>query len=479
MRPAGTVARWASVSKCTSLLRSMNGSLPATIAVRHNTTEAAPQKTKFGPLKDEDRIFRNLYGRHDWRLKGAMARGDWYKTKEIVLKGDDWILNEIKGSGLRGRGGAGFPSGLKWSFMKQPDDGRPKYLVVNADEGEPGTCKDRDIMRHDPHKLVEGCLVACRAMGARAAYIYIRGEFYNEASNLQIAINEAYDAGFIGKNSCGTGYDCDIFVHRGAGAYICGEETALIESLEGKQGKPRLKPPFPANVGVFGCPTTVTNVETVAVAPDICRRGAAWFASFGRPRNTGTKLFNISGHVNNPCTVEEEMSMPLKEMIQRHAGDVIGGWDNLLAVIPGGSSTPMIPKHVCDDVLMDFDALVAAQSALGTAAVIVMNKQCDVVKAIARLASFYKHESCGQCTPCREGIDWMNTIMWRFAKGNAKVEEIDMIWELSKQIEGHTICALADGAAWPVQGLIRHFRPELEARFKQYHEQEAKAAVNQ
>jgi len=467
----------AGVTKFKPFLRSIQGSFSSTVAVRFNTTDAAPQKTKFGPLADQDRIFRNLYGRHDWRLKGALARGDWYKTKEIVLKGDDWIINEIKASGLRGRGGAGFPSGLKWSFMKQPDDGRPKYLVVNADEGEPGTCKDRDIMRHDPHKLVEGCLVACRAMGARAAYIYIRGEFYNEASNLQIAINEAYDAGFLGKNACGSGYDCDVFVHRGAGAYICGEETALIESLEGKQGKPRLKPPFPANVGVFGCPTTVTNVETVAVAPDICRRGGAWFASFGRPRNSGTKLFNISGHVNNPCTVEEEMSIPLKELIQIHCGDVIGGWDNLLAVIPGGSSTPMIPKRVCDDVMMDFDGLVAAQTALGTAAVIVMNKQCDVVKAIARLAAFYKHESCGQCTPCREGIDWMNTMMWRFAKGNAKVEEIDMIWELSKQIEGHTICALADGAAWPVQGLIRHFRPELEARFKAYHEQQEKLAV--
>jgi len=439
---------------------------------------APPMKTKFGPLADEDRIFRNLYGRHDWRLKGAMARGDWHKTKEIVLKGSDWIINEIKVSGLRGRGGAGFPSGMKWSFMNKPDDGRPKYLVVNADEGEPGTCKDREIMRHDPHKLVEGCLVACRAMGARAAYIYVRGEFYNETTNLQVAIKEAYDKGFLGKNACGSGYDCDVFVHRGAGAYICGEETALIESLEGKQGKPRLKPPFPADVGVFGCPTTVTNVETVAVAPDICRRGGAWFLSFGRPRNSGTKLFNISGHVNNPCTVEEEMSIPLKELIERHAGGVIGGWDNLLCVIPGGSSTPLIPKSVCDDVMMDFDALVAARTGLGTAAIIVMNKQTDVVKAIARLATFYKHESCGQCTPCREGCDWMNTMMWRFVEGNAKAEEIDLLWELTKQIEGHTICALADGAAWPVQGLIRHFRPELEARFAEFHAKKEAAAVS-
>lgn len=314
-------------------------------------------------------------------------------------------------------------------------------------------------------------------MGARAAYIYIRGEFYNEASNLQVAIKEAYQKGFLGKNACGSGYDFDVFVHRGAGAYICGEETALIESLEGKQGKPRLKPPFPADVGVFGCPTTVTNVETVAVAPTIVRRGGEWFAGFGRPRNTGTKLFNISGHVNNPCTVEEEMSVPLKDLIERHCGGVIGGWDNLLCVIPGGSSTPLIPQKVCDDVLMDFDALVAAQTGLGTAAVIVMNKQTDIVKAIARLALFYKHESCGQCTPCREGCDWMNTMMWRFVEGNAKTEEIDLLWELSKQIEGHTICALADGAAWPVQGLIRHFRPELEARFAEYHQKAGEAAA--
>lgn len=363
----------------------------------------------------------------------------------------------MKVSGLRGRGGAGFPTGMKWSFMNKPSDGRPKYLVVNADEGEPGTCKDREIMRHDPHKLIEGCLIAGRAMGARAAYIYIRGEFYNEASNMQLAIAEAYQAGLIGKNACGSGYDFDVFMHRGAGAYICGEETALIESLEGKQGKPRLKPPFPADVGVFGCPTTVSNVETVAVAPTICRRGGTWFASFGRTRNSGTKLFNISGHVNTPCTVEEEMSIPLKELIERHAGGIRGGWDNLLGIIPGGSSTPVIPKSVCEDVLMDFDGLVQAQTSLGTAAIIVMDKSTDIIKAISRLIMFYKHESCGQCTPCREGIAWMNKIMHRFVTGNARPAEIDMLWEISKQIEGHTICALGDGAAWPVQGKLHNF----------------------
>ncbi|XP_060576893.1 NADH dehydrogenase [ubiquinone] flavoprotein 1, mitochondrial-like isoform X2 [Ruditapes philippinarum] len=455
----------------------VNNLSPTTIvSVRNNTTEAKkPEKTKFGPLHDDDRIFQNIYGRHDFKLKASMQRVVWYKTKEIVEKGADWILKEIVTSGLRGRGGAGFPTGMKWGFMNKPSDGRPKYLCVNADESEPGTCKDREIMRHDPHTLLEGCLVAGAAMGARAAYIYIRGEFYNEASTLQIAVKEAYDAGLIGKNACGTGYDFDIYVHRGAGAYICGEETALIESLEGKQGKPRLKPPFPAEVGLFGCPSTVSNVETVAVAPAICRRGGDWFASFGRDRNRGTKLFNISGQVNNPCTVEEEMSIPLRELIERHAGGVIGGWDNLKAVIPGGSSTPIIPKSVCDDVLMDFDALIAAQTGLGTAAVTVINNQADIIRCIARLAHFYKHESCGQCTPCREGCNWMLTMMNRFVDGNGRTDEIDMLWEISKQIEGHTICALGDGAAWPVQGLIRHFRPEIEERMAMYQKKVASA----
>lgn len=285
---------------------------------------------------------------------------------------------------------------------------------------------------------------------------------------MQVAINEAYKAGFLGKDACGSGYEFDVFMHRGAGAYICGEETALIESLEGKQGKPRLKPPFPADIGVFGCPTTVANVETVAVAPTICRRGGPWFAGMGRARNSGTKLFNISGHVNTPCTVEEEMSIPLKELIERHAGGIIGGWDNLLGVIPGGSSTPVIPKHVCEEAIMDFDGLVAVQTSLGTAALIVMNKQTDIIKAIARLMEFYKHESCGQCTPCREGVSWMYNILTRFVKGDAHPDEIDALWEVSKQIEGHTICALGDGAAWPAQGLIRHFRPVVEERMAEF-----------
>lgn len=354
--------------------------------------------------------------------------------------------------------------------MPKKSDGRPSYVVINADEGEPGTCKDREIMRHDPHKLIEGCLIASYAMKANTCYIYIRGEFVEPYINLQKAIDEAYKSGYIGTNACGSGFDFNLYIHRGSGAYICGEETALIESLEGKQGKPRLKPPFPANIGLYGCPTTVTNVETIAVASTICRRGGAWFASLGRPRNSGTKLFAISGHVNNPCVVEEEMSIPLKELIERHAGGVRGGWDNLLAVIPGGSSVPILPKSICDNVMMDFDALRDVQSGLGTAAVMVFDKKTDVIDIIARLSAFYAHESCGQCTPCREGTPWLESMMYRFNKGNATIDEIDQILQISHQIEGQTICALGDAAAWPIQGLIRHFRPEMEDRIKKYKE---------
>jgi NADH-quinone oxidoreductase subunit F len=418
-------------------------------------------------LADKDRIFTNLYGEDDWRLAGARRRGVWDGTKELIHKGRDWIVEEIKNSGLRGRGGAGFPTGLKWSFMPKQTE-RPNYLVVNADESEPGTCKDRDILRYDPHRLLEGCLVAGVGMGASATYIYIRGEFYNEAVNLQAAIEEAYDAGLLGKNACGSGYDMDLYLHRGAGAYICGEETGLLESLEGRKGQPRLKPPFPAQVGLYGCPSTVNNVETIAVAPEILKRGASWFAGIGRPRNTGTKIYCISGHVNKPCNVEDAMSVPMRELIERHAGGVRGGWDNLMGVIPGGSSTPVLPKSICNEVLMDFDSLVAVKSALGTAGLIVMDKSTDIIKAIARLAAFYKNESCGQCTPCREGLGWVWRVLERMVAGNASIEEIDSLNDVTYEIEGHTICALADGAAWPVQGLIRHFRPEMERRIAEY-----------
>ena len=417
-------------------------------------------------LKDEDRIFTNLYGWFDRGLAGARKRGDWSNTSELLKNTPDEIVDLVKASGLRGRGGAGFSTGLKWSFMPKEVTDRPHYLIVNADESEPGTCKDREIMRNDPHKLVEGCLIGGYAIRARAAFIYIRGEFYNEAQKLQTAIDEAYDAGLIGKNACGSGYDFDVVLHRGAGAYICGEETALLESLEGKKGQPRLKPPFPAAAGLYGCPSTVNNVESIAVVPTILRRGPEWFAGLGREKNVGTKLFCISGHVNNPCNVEEEMGIPLKDLIEKHAGGVVGGWDNLLAVIPGGSSVRCIPKSICDDILMDFDSLVSVKSGLGTAAVIVMNRQTDIIKAIARLSYFYKHESCGQCTPCREGTGWMWRVMERLVSGEAEIEEIDALEKVTKQIEGHTICALGDAAAWPIQGLLAHFRDEVEDRIR-------------
>lgn len=416
-------------------------------------------------LLDKDRIFTNLYGYQDWGLKAAQKRGDWDKTKTLMARGQDAIIEEIKASGLRGRGGAGFPTGLKWSFMpKEPRADRPSFLVINADESEPGSCKDREIIRHDPHKLIEGALIAGYAMRARAAYIYIRGEYIREAERLELAVAEAYAAGLLGKNAAKSGYDFDVFVHRGAGAYICGEETAMIESLEGKKGQPRLKPPFPAGAGLYGCPTTVNNVESIAVVPTILRRGAPWFAGIGRKGNEGTKLFQISGHVEKPCVVEDAMGISFRELIEKHCGGVRGGWDNLLAVIPGGSSVPLVPAKDIIDASMDFDGLKAVGSGLGTAAVIVMDKSTDIVRAISRISYFYKHESCGQCTPCREGTGWMWRVMERLRTGDAQSHEIDTLWEVTKQVEGHTICALGDAAAWPIQGLLRHFRPELERR---------------
>ena len=428
-------------------------------------------------LTDKDRIFTNLYGYQDWGLKGAQARGDWDETARLMGLGQDAIIDIVKASGLRGRGGAGFPTGMKWGFMpKEPKEGKPNFLVINADESEPGSCKDREIIRHDPHKLIEGALIAGFAMRARACYIYIRGEFIREAETLFAAVQEAYDAGLLGKNAAKSGFDFDVFVHRGAGAYICGEETALLNSLEGKKGFPRLKPPFPAGAGLYGCPTTVNNVESIAVVPTILRRGAAWFKGFGREKNEGTKLFQLSGHINKPCVVEEAMSIPFRELIDKHGGGIRGGWDNLLAVIPGGSSVPLVPAAQIMDAPMDFDGLRDLGSGLGTAAVIVMDKSTDIVRAISRISYFYKHESCGQCTPCREGTGWMWRVMERLREGNADIHEIDMLWDVTKQVEGHTICALGDAAAWPIQGLIRHFRPELERRITEKQGQALEAA---
>ncbi len=416
-------------------------------------------------LNEKDKIYSNIYGFEDVTLKGAVSRGDFSDIKNIIAKGKEEIINEVKSSGLRGRGGAGFSTGMKWSFMPK-DDGKQHYLVINADEGEPGTCKDREIMRHEPFKLIEGAFIASFAMGATACYIYIRGEFFREAEALQRAVDECYEKGYLGNNACGTGEKFDFYIQRGAGAYICGEETALIESIEGKKGQPRLKPPFPAMFGLFGMPTTVNNVESIAGVGTIMRRGASWFSGIGRENNHGTKLFGISGHVNKPCVVEEEMGISLKELLEKHCDGVIGGWDNLKAVIPGGSSTPMLPKNLCDVAIMDFDGLREVGSSLGTAAVIVMDKSANLVKCITRLSAFYAHESCGQCTPCREGTNWMKQIMIRIANGQASSHEIDDLLEITKQIEGNTICALGDAAAWPIQGLFKHFRAEIESTLK-------------
>ena len=426
-------------------------------------------------LKHEDHIFTNLNGYNSFKLKDAKSRGCWSDTNKIIDRGSDWIIEEIRLSGLRGRGGAGFPTGLKWSFIPEKTE-TPKYLVVNADESEPGTCKDRDILRYEAHKLIEGSLLSSYAISSHTCYIYIRGEFYNEAKILQKAIDEAYESGLIGKNSCNSGWDFDIYLHRGAGAYIAGEETAMLESLEGKKAQPRLKPPFPAIIGLYGCPTIINNVETIAVVPDILKRGNKWFSSLGKPNNTGSKIFCISGHVNKPCNVEEELGIPLKELIEKYADGVTGGWKNLLAVIPGGSSVPLIPKKICDDIHMDFDSLEKANSSLGTAGIIVMNKSTDLLKAIARISRFYKKESCGQCTPCREGTGWMWRVIERFSKGKGSIDEIDTLYDVSKEVEGHTICALGDAAAWPIQGLIKNFRYLIEERIQKNNNSKKKVA---
>ena len=384
-------------------------------------------------LKDEDRIFKNLYNDLGADLISAKKRGDWKQTDELISKGRDWIIDEIKKSELRGRGGAGFPTGLKWSFAPKEVGTKPHYLVINADESEPGTCKDRDILRFEPHKLLEGCLITSYAVNAKVCYIYLRGEYFQEGLKLQLSL-------------------------------ICGEETAILESIEGNKGQPRLKPPFPAIVGLYGCPTIINNVETISVVPTILRRGAKWFASLGKPKNTGTKIFCISGNVNSPCNVEEEMGVKLKDLIEKHAGGVIGGWENLKAVIPGGSSMPLLPKEICENITMDFDALIENKSGLGTAGIVVINKDQDIIKCMARIARFYKHESCGQCTPCREGSGWMWRILERMSKGEASREEVEMLSDVTNQIEGHTICAFGEGSAWPVQGLLRHFKKEIIKR---------------
>ncbi len=420
-----------------------------------------------GILEDKDRIFTNLYGLHDVGLQSARERGAWNGTQLMLEQTPEWICEQIKQSGLRGRGGGGFSTGLKWTFMPQQEGERPHYLVVNADESEPGACKDREILRNEPHLVIESCLIASYAIRAHTCYIYIRGEYVFERERLEAAIREAYEAGLIGKSNI-HGWDFDLHITHGGGAYICGDETALMESLEGKKGQPRLKPPFPAGSGIYGCPTTINNLESITVVGTILRRGADWFAGFGRPKNSGTKLMAGSGHVMRPSVVEESMSIPMRKLIDDHFGGIRGGWGNLKAVIPGGISMPMLPVAQAEEALMDFDDLAGRHSGLGTATLIAMDKDTDLVRAVARMSYFFKHESCGQCTPCREGTGWMWRIMERMASGEAEMREIDILLDVASQVQGHTICGLGDAAAWPIQGLFRHFRHEVEDRINLY-----------
>ncbi len=397
-----------------------------------------------------------------WTLDSYLKVGGYQAWKRILRDkvAPAEIIEEVKRSGLRGRGGAGFPTGLKWTFMPRDFRGQ-MYVVCNSDESEPGTCKDRDILRFNPHAVIEGLAIAGYATGATVGYNYLRGEFMDEPfKRFEAALAEAYQAGLLGRDIQGSGVDFDCYAHLGAGAYICGEETALLESLEGKKGQPRYKPPFPANYGVYGQPTTVNNTESYASVPAILRRGGQWFADLGVANSGGTKCFSVSGHVNRPGNFEVPLGIPFKELLEL-AGGVRDG-HRLKAVIPGGSSVPVVPAEVMMEVTMDFDALAKAGSALGSGAVIVMDETTCMVHALARIARFYYAESCGQCTPCREGTGWMYRMICRIERGEAAPEELDQLVDVANHIEGHTICALGDAAAWPVQSFLRHFREEFE-----------------
>ncbi|MCY3729916.1 MAG: NADH-quinone oxidoreductase subunit NuoF [Rhodospirillaceae bacterium] len=402
------------------------------------------------------------FEREPWSLGHYLEVGG-YEAWRRVLAGE-WtpaaLIEEVKASGLRGRGGAGFPTGLKWSFMPR-DTGGQKYLVCNSDESEPGTCHDREILRYNPHALIEGMAIAGYAMGATVGYNYIRGEFLGEpVPRFEAALQEAYEAGWLGRNIRASGVDFDLYTFVGAGAYICGEETALLESLEGKPGKPRFKPPFPANYGLYGAPTTVNNTQSLASVPAIIRNGAKWFSDLGVKGSGGPCIFSVSGHVERPGNYELSLGVPFRELLDI-AGGMRGG-RKLKAVIPGGSSVPVLPAEIMFDVTMDFDALRNAGSALGTGAVVVMDETTCMVGMLRRIARFYFAESCGQCTPCREGTGWLYRVLTRIMQGEGRQQDIDMLVDVANKIEGHTICALGDAAAWPVQSFIRHFRHEFE-----------------
>ena len=397
-----------------------------------------------------------------WTLENYFKVGGYAAWKRLLQEKTPPkdVIEEVKKSGLRGRGGAGFPMGLKWSFMAAPGD-KQKYMVCNSDESEPGTCKDRDILRFNPHALVEGLAIACYATGATVAYNYMRGEFMDEPfQRFEQALAEAYQQGFLGKNVMGSGIDVDIYCSLGAGAYICGEETALLESLEGKKGQPRFKPPFPANFGLYGMPTTINNTESFSSVPSIIRNGGQWFADLGVPNSGGTKCFSVSGHVNKPGNFEIPMGMPFRDLLAL-AGGVRDG-HTLKAVIPGGSSVPVVPGEVMLEANMDYDSIKNAGSMLGSGAVVVMDETTCMVRMLQRIARFYYSESCGQCTPCREGTGWLYRMLTRIIDGQGSMADLDKLVDVANKIEGRTICALGDAAAWPVQGMLKHYRHEFE-----------------
>lgn len=409
-----------------------------------------------------DVCFATLQYDQPWSMESYLKTGGYQALKKILNEKitQDVVIEEVKASGLRGRGGAGFPTGLKWSFMPRNAPGQ-KYLVCNSDESEPGTCKDRDILRFNPHALVEGMIIGGYSIGATVGYNYMRGEFMDEPyMHFEAALKEAYEAGYVGKNILGSGVDFDLYSVLGAGAYICGEETALLESLEGKKGQPRFKPPFPANFGLYGKPTTINNTESLSSVPAIIRNGPEWFANLGIPNNGGVKLFSVSGHVNSPGNFEINMGTPFKDLLEMCGGVKDGR--KLKAVIPGGSSVPVLPGGMMMECTMDYDSITKAGSMLGSGAVIVMDETTDMVRALRRISRFYFSESCGQCTPCREGTGWLYRVLCRIVDGKGRPEDIELLEEVSHKIEGRTICALGDAAAMPVWSFIKHFRHEFE-----------------
>lgn len=411
-------------------------------------------------IKRNEICFRTLNLDKPWTLKTYQSAGGYVQWKKILTENiaPEKILESVKVSALRGRGGAGFPSGLKWSFIRRDLPGQ-KYLLCNADESEPGTCKDRDILRFNPHQLIEGMAIGAYVMGTTVGYCYIRGEFWEPYERFESALNEAREAGLIGKNILGSGFDFELYPHHGAGAYICGEETALMESLEGKRGYPRFKPPFPAAKGLYGKPTTINNVETFASVPVILEKGAEWFLNLGKPNNGGCKIFSVTGHVNKPGNFEIPLGTPFKDLLQM-AGGIRKG-HQLKAVIPGGSSMPILPADIMMNLDMDFDSIQKAGSGLGSGAVIVMDETVCMVKMLQRISKFYMHESCGQCTPCREGTGWLYRLVTRIEEGHATLEDIENLKRSAKNIEGRTICAFGEAAAWPVGGMLKHFYDEF------------------